>query len=104
MVPGRCGWISVNIVPEVVQCGLVEICRVLRNEGEVFSFLQAQENAVRFGLYIIGNLSFDVEFRLSAVPLRLRSPYDCLNINLGVISLVPICKLRKHKHVEKHFT
>ena len=47
------------------------------------------------------------------VPLRLRSLHDCLNINLGVISLTPIygvkemtpiCKLKKHRQDEKHFT
>ena len=35
---------------------------------------------------------------------RLRSQYDCLNINLGVISLTSICKLRTQKHDGKHFT
>ena len=35
------------------------------------------------------------------VPLRLRSLYDSLNNNLKVISLAPICNLRKHKHAGK---
>ena len=30
--------------------------------------------------------------------------YYCLNIILEVISLTPICKLRRQKHVGKHFT
>ena len=35
---------------------------------------------------------------------RLRSQYDSLNNNLGIVSLTPICRLSKHKHAGKHFT
>ena len=39
---------------------------------------------------------------LSPGPTALKI-YDCLNIK-GVIPLTPICRLRKQKHVGKHFT
>ena len=35
------------------------------------------------------------------VRLRLRLLYDCLNINLGIISLTPMCKLRRQNHAGK---
>ena len=34
---------------------------------------------------------------------RLRSQYDCLNINLGVISLTSICKVKKAETLWKTF-
>ena len=38
------------------------------------------------------------------VLLRFRLLYDCLNINLGIISLTPMCKLRRQNHVGKENT
>ena len=40
----------------------------------------------------------------SRSPLKIASLYDCLNIIWGVFSLTPIYKLRKQKHIGKHFT
>ena len=41
---------------------------------------------------------FNAAARKVPVLLRLRLLYDCLNINLGIISLTPMCKLRRQNH------
>ena len=52
---------------------------------------------------LLFNITFSFKCRTHCDYDRLRSLCVFLNINLGIISLAPICRLRKHKHILKTF-